>query len=227
MSRDFDGVDDYVICPGVSGTIIPVTYCGWLYIRSSSDSRGTVFFNGSGTNGYGIVFGSIDGAGGTAEVHELFQAVRWVRFPGVGWNTNQWEFWGITHKTFGAQVESGIWRNGVLASFNQGTLPNAPTTDTTIGSENAAGGTINHTAAHWHFYDRLLSGEEMKHLMRFPGTITNGLKGYWPLFGEGSTEGDYSGNGKHGSVTGATKGTTEPGVNAVFNIPKPELIHTF
>src|SRR3989344_3353473 len=86
---NFDGGDDYVDASLVSSKTNNFSFAFWLKVEVTSDTRGTVFFNGSGTNGYGFVAGSTDG-GNTATFFFLAQSIYWLN-TSVGWTPNAWQ----------------------------------------------------------------------------------------------------------------------------------------
>lgn len=134
----------------------------------------------------------------------------------------------------GTSTVSGVkcYENGILLS---------PTTifnslnDTILNNSNLELGSrfagtqlfFNGLMAHFCCYSRVISLGEILQLTFLTGSITNGLKSFTPLWGTSSPEPDYSGKGNHGTVTGAIKGTTDPPINGIFRVHKPELITSF
>lgn len=78
-----------------------------------------------------------------------------------------------------------------------------------IGNRDDAIRATDGQIAHAHAYDRVLTVHEVRRLMRRPGSIRNGLVGYWRLNGQ-SPELDFSGNGHHGTLTGTTLNVDPP-----------------
>ena len=63
-----------------------------------------------------------------------------------------------------------------------------------------------------HMYDKELSVEEINEIMHKPGSIRDGLVGFWPLTDDGSTQRNLAGIGNTGAVTGATNSADGPPV---------------
>ena len=89
-----------------------------------------------------------------------------------------------------------------------------------IGNRNNGSSVLDGKMSHVHGYTRALSDDEVNQLLRFPGSITNGLEIYAPLWSESSTEADYSGNDASGTVNGATASTDNPPILAPFQMPR-------
>src|SRR3989344_2491526 len=202
---NFDGGDDYVDASLVSSKTNNFSFAFWLKVEVTSDTRGTVFFNGSGTNGYGFVAGSTDG-GNTATFFFLAQSIYWLN-TSVGWTPNAWQH------IVGTLDASNVWRlyrngNLVFTSVAQSAL-NTPTIRTTLGAESSGGSSIAHSFDEVRVYNRALSAAEIQALynsgaQKFTAPPTNlGLVGYWSMNeGTGTVAGDGSGNGNRGTLTG-------------------------
>src|SRR3989344_3616023 len=202
---NFDGGDDYVDASLVSSKTNNFSFAFWLKVEVTSDTRGTVFFNGSGTNGYGFVAGSTDG-GNTATFFFLAQSIYWLN-TSVGWTPNAWQH------IVGTLDASNVWRlyrngNLVFTSVAQSAL-NTPTIRTTLGAESSGGSSIAHSLDEVRVYNRALSAAEIQALynsgaQKFTAPPTNlGLVGYWSMNeGTGTVAGDGSGNGNRGTLTG-------------------------
>lgn len=73
--------------------------------------------------------------------------------------------------------------------------------------------------AHAHMYNRALSLEELKQIMAVPGSIQNGLEGYYPMFTTSPLV-DLSGNGNDATQTGSLGTSTDgPPVHFPKNAP--------
>ena len=156
----FDGVDDYVGVPLVSSKTNDFSFAFWLKVNVASDTRGVIFYNGSGSDGYGFVAGSSDG-GDTTKFMFLAELVYWEN-TNVGWTQNAW------HHIVGTLNSSNVWRlykDGALV-FTSGVKPilNIPTVRTTLGKELVSGGTVNHSLDEVRVYNRVLSATEVKQL---------------------------------------------------------------
>ena len=62
---------------------------------------------------------------------------------------------------------------------------------------------------------------EIRNLVKYPGSVGEGLVGFWPLWGSSSVEPDYSGFQDNGVVTGAVRGNSDPPVNGIFQVNSP------
>lgn len=72
--------------------------------------------------------------------------------------------------------------------------------------------------AHVQLWNRLLELNEVRHAMRRPGAVRNGLDGYWPLLNSGD---DLSGNGWHLTFTGS------PSVDRTLGPPCIPVMQSF
>ena len=63
-----------------------------------------------------------------------------------------------------------------------------------IGNDGGVGRTFDCRLAHVHVYSVALTLNELKQIRAYPGSITRGLLGYWPLEASGTVAGDHSGN---------------------------------
>lgn len=76
-------------------------------------------------------------------------------------------------------------------------------------------------------FNSQLSFQEIRQATIFPGSVRRTLVGFWPLFGEGAPEPDFSGYGNHlTNVVGVSKGTKNPPVNGIF-LPRGFSRHAY
>ena len=237
MARNFDGTDDYIS----AGTINPLdgattaSIVFWIIYDS-------LFDGGKSIIGF---------SGGTFQVNQAFNVASWttqtdkIRFDFSTCSANATNAWRTGTALVAGQWKhvAAIWTggNGRVTYFNGATITSsallngnptaldmdaAETGYMNIGSEaDATTNAFDGKIAHVHLYNRALSAGEVNQLMRYPGSIAKGLKAYWALPGVASPEPDYSGNGLHGTVSGATKATTEPFINGIYRIPTPNLYY--
>lgn len=124
-----------------------------------------------------------------------------------------WNFycWKIANSTSGSQNRTYI--NAVEQSHagaNGSLISDDSANDLIINN-----GSFPGDLAYMHIYNRILTAGEMSNIMNHPGSILDGLVGYWPLTGGGGNEPDLSGNGNTGTVTGATEIVSGPPVIAM------------
>jgi len=229
VARYFDGVDDNVSIGSPSVLNLPGTtlrtFCVW--IRAKTKSNFNVFFTSDINLASGVQFrlqldgsasqkiqSNIRNSGGT-DVPIVSTTV-----PVVGtWYFVAGTYDGTTHRLFINAVQEN----------SQVMTPTSNNLDAGVwvGRYSGAGALWNGDIAHASIYKNVsLTSSQLKQIMYFPGSITNGLVGYWPLLG-GSPEPDYSGNKNNGTVTGATVSADNPPINGMFTVPKPELAQVF
>ncbi len=216
----FNGTTQYVKIPLVSSQINNFTFAFWLKVDVTSDTRGGIFFNGSGSNGYGFFAGSSDG-GNTTTFHFLAQSVYWQN-TSIGWTQGKW------HHIVGSLNSSNVWqlyKDGVLVftSAPRANL-NTPTVNTLLGSEDGAS-SVTHNLDDPRIYNRALSAAEVTQLYvqgtgthqnvtLTPPNLASGLVGHWTFDGKdmiGNVR-DSSGQGNTGyMVAAATSSQVTPG----------------
>lgn len=144
---------------------------------------------------------------------------------------NQWHFVAGVGSNIGVSgVVDFIFIDGEASTtaHTGGTATGSNTDEIRVGSRTDGGADYGGLTAHVFFFNVKLSIGQLKQLMKYPGSIRNSsLILYAPLFGTSSVEPDYSGRGNHGTLSGTTKGTTEPPINNVFIIPQPQLTGAF
>ena len=75
-----------------------------------------------------------------------------------------------------------------------------------------AGWNMDGQMAYWHAYSGILTIGEVNTLMHCPGSISDGLVGYWPLT-DGTTQYDQSGNANNGTNSGTAASTDGPPIS--------------
>lgn len=210
------------------------TYALWFKITDVTISGRLVDHRGSGTvgNRFGPTFFFTTTNDKVGFYHDFTtSSVSWTELSDNTITQDIWYFYAVTYNSSSSSNDPIIYRNGVAVSLidvsPSGTQNHNTSSELCFGAAQQGSNYLTGNLAHIQLFNRVLSPEEIKQIMRFPGSIVNGRTGYWPLFGSASPEPDYSGNGNHGTVTGAIKGTSEPQINGIFQVPKPELITSF
>jgi len=109
-------------------------------------------------------------------------------------------------------VKSGANVNVYLNGVNDGSVGGASTciannVQTRIGANNSGTESLLGHVCHVHIYNVALNVGQVNEIMHKPGSYTNGLKLYLPLWGIHSPEPDLSGLGHSGTVTLTTEVT--------------------
>lgn len=219
MSRFFDGVDDIIAC-GSTESLDDLdlqgggglTWCGWILPYSLGEgSQGHIVSKGTGVTAGRFNFMLINATpsirftkfydGGveltTTSANSSITLGVW-QFVAVTWDGTATSATGVKFYVNGLLIAHGGDANGVGNRVSDAAL------NLQIGNRGNTDRTFNGNISHLHAYNRILSITEIRMLMMFPGSITNGLKGYWPLHGTSTPEPDLSGNKNDGTVTGAT-----------------------
>ena len=120
--------------------------------------------------------------------------------------------WGGDPAVTPVQFHNGI-NVGSMNSFS-GTGPYVPDTNNPVffGNSPNLDRPLEAEMCYVHMYDKELSVEEINEIMHKPGSIRDGLVGFWPLTDDGSTQRNLSGIGNTGAVTGATNSADGPPV---------------
>lgn len=127
-----------------------------------------------------------------------------------------WTFLCATYdNTLNSTLGISLFKNGVEVSYLTRNSTNlidsmSNTTKVYIGVLSDITGDYDGRMAYVHMYKRVLTLTEINQIMIKPGSITDSLVGYWPLWGVNSPEIDLSGNGNTGTVTGATSSSDGP-----------------
>lgn len=214
MARDFTGGSSNLIDVGTFSVVSSAfTMACWVYIDSFSAGRDDRFISkadGTGVANHDWMLGVGDQGGGVYKLRCRFNrddADTLFGSTDIASYTGQWVHAVATFNNGNGEIFLNGVSDGTLSSFPTGNLPN--NTDAVyIGNQptstsSAPDGRIAEVA----LWSRVLSGNEIAALARrvSPARFSSGLEGYWPLLGQGSTEPDYSGKVRNGSVTGATQ----------------------
>lgn len=131
--------------------------------------------------------------------------------------TNEWHNYAVTFDADSSSNRASFFLDGASYASTTGLTPGGNRVsdvgdDFVIGNTAAANGHMPGDLAYVQAWDRILSAEEIRESMYRPGTVKNGLIGFWPCLGD-SPERDLSGNGNTGTVTGATISGNGPPVS--------------
>ena len=200
-TRDYDGTGDYLDTGDASTynfTTADFTVVAWGYpdiITSwqtimSNDEAGSV-------NGWGARTSS----SGNGNMHLTKPSVGGAN-SSITTGTGAWKGLGYivdngTDVEFVHVTTTGTLTTDTVATANN---CNSSTANARIGTEDANdfNGAINHVQV----FSRLLTNTEVQNAIWAPGSITNGLVGYWPGYGQLSPEPDISTTGSDATVTG-------------------------
>ncbi|MHC4843954.1 MAG: LamG-like jellyroll fold domain-containing protein [Planctomycetota bacterium] len=116
-----------------------------------------------------------------------------------------------TEQTKHASLGTDSWNAGddMNDSTSQLSVGNGADSDTVCGYGSRLDGLLAYPA----IYDRVLTAAEINQLMHCPGSVTDGLVGYWPLT-DSSTQYDQSPNSNNGTNSGTTASTNGPPISA-------------
>ena len=219
MSRQFDGLDDVITCDNLNDILTENGACSlsvWVVAFSSGEggigsiiSRGVVGTSGvllRMTSTMGVRFNILSGAatlGRTTADNSIVAGI--PAHIGVLWDgTNDFN-------------KIRIFINGIEPTYSAGTNGTAPadtaTTTTRIGNRSDGTATFDGTISQLQVFNVELTQGEIMSLMYEPGSVTRGLRRYWPLYGDQSPEPNMAGVGglvTFGVVTGAVKSSEPP-----------------
>jgi hypothetical protein len=236
MSRDFDGVDDFILCG--SNPII-----NNLFAIPGGTAMAWINFDSIGENGFGRIFDKDNGGFGWL-LHLSSGVLRFGHaFEGAGnvdgtWNTplaisnsGKWIHTAVTYLNALSTNDPILYINAVSGTVTENTTPATdPTLDNLqamrIGNRSAADRTFDGRISYAELHDVILTPDEIKESMMLPGSVQRGLVFFQPLNG-GAIEPDLSGRLNNGTVTGAVMGSNNAPVNGVGLTKKPELSHVF
>ena len=232
MPRDFDGSDD-LIDYGTSVILDSSTFtiCEWLRLPTSDSGLGNVFVSrGQDTfgNGWSVLMTHGSGNPCTYTGYVVATTPTVAQVDAVGTNTFARLMWHHIALVWNPGTSLTLYVDGVLEKTTAETRTGlrSSTKGLRSGPSNT-GGLSTGMQAYLSAHTRVLSVGEIRQMMYYPGSIVNGLAGFWPLWG-GSPEGDYSGNGNSGTVTGATVWTTDgPPINGVFYPRRSRLQYAY
>lgn len=241
MSRNFDGSDDlitstsseslddlpaYTIVVWMYNTGLGTANGGYMYSKNPSGSAVGRKFNHDDFNvDYTLVFtANSTGSSGNPTrrtSNNFFVENKWYGMCAT------WDGSLTAANIHIYKLENGVFSEATYQTSTDGITAVASDAADTVVIGNRVGGarSFDGSLAFMQVWARVLSNGEMIQALLYPGSIMNNLRGFWPLWGSSSIEPDLSGNGNHGTVTGAIKGLTEPPINGIFQVPRPELIH--
>ena len=211
-SRSFDGTDDYIDMGNVLDvTTNDVSQCIWIKVTPDDANFDEIIGRrgGGGTSaGYRLRQRNTDD-------FPASQAMDGVDTANAAGTTDLDLSWFFVCGTWNQTTNDSIV---YVNAISEGTINNSAVDSLTnavnfqIGTNSDGTNDLKGLAAYGHNYlSKVLSVVEVTELMWNPGSITDSLSGFWPLWGA-STEQDLSGNGRTGTVTGATTSTDGPPV---------------
>lgn len=221
MSRDFDGTDDTVDCGSAAGIddLGPVTLCGWFkwdnYASSTLIRIALVkypryyLYIGDGTAGQQGPFCVIYRNGLTDYDSALA--------PDGNVSLGTWQHftvtWDDSRTPRAAMFKDAVAISSLTQTDGSGTVDTDAANSFTVGWDGFSQA-MDGKAAYVCMHNVILTAEEMRMQMLYPGSVRRGLKLFVPLWG-GSPEGDYSGGGNSGTVNGATVSGDNPPICGV------------
>jgi len=230
VSRNFDGLDDLINFGTnvLHDNLGPLTFALWVNpVNGGESNLGFMMAIQNDLGGYKIFRFNNTVAGRTQILIDGSTDISRITNNSGLLPFNKWTFASATWTGSNLASDVHIYYNAVEQSYAVSTSGAGIVADSggnlLIGNNTGTTRTFNGQIAYAHVYNRILSIEEMKQIMFYPGSIINGLVSFNPLLGSASTEPDFSGNKNNGTVTGAIKGTTEPSINGLFTIPHPNF----
>ena len=225
MARNFDGVDDSVENTAVTMTDNDLTAMIWVYAETEGEGGGGTFFllQNSAITRY-ILLGFEGGASVNRPV-SLFHWGTERTIAGVDNDItlNTWQHWALRFTTSSNKID--IVRNGTqLATLSGDPGTDAAPTQLFVGAKSAGDSAFDGKLADFRWYEGVaLTDTEIDMARRGPLMRPDKLKVWWPLWGTTSPEPDWSGNNKHGTVTGAVRDDHPPGISAIWLAPQSRL----
>lgn len=202
-SRDLDSPGDAISIAGVENSS-SLSVVVWLY----SDSN---------AGGNHCPASRMDGSSDAWEICYTTGNVLWWAHS-ANWAVNTTAYSGFgewVHVALCYDSASGttVYANGSSVDTDGATGALDITADIKVGVRDFPGiqdweGAI----AYLHIYSRSLSQVEVRQLMHHPGSIADGLVGYWPFWESGTTHADLSGSGNAASSTGTVEHFSGPHV---------------
>lgn len=205
--RCFDGVDDYGYIPSGSAlnSTDKLTVATWFY--SSGPSAFPVFAKGeqgAGTTWYKYNDSTNNRLAG-------YMGTGNFSFPNGGLLQSGWNFAAVVYDGTAAQaLRLKSYINGAESTASEGIPAAIPThtddvqivkgrvgdpPDTEIG---------NTRLSHYHIYTGVLSAAQIEQVRTEPLSYTTNLWAYYKMIGTGTWEHDYSNNGRHLQISGAS-----------------------
>jgi hypothetical protein len=225
-SRSFDGVDDKISNTSVSSvlnSLTSITVSMWAYRSGTGDTFPRIIYKGdatspSGNTGYWeIILDHVSSYRIQIRIPTTVNPNGWSPpADSTGQLSNSWMHIAFSMVDLNNLLEQPkIYTNGILRTGTQTSVASGTkitdVNDIVFGDWGAGTRVLNGSIAYMQVYNEGLSAEKIKEIMFYPGSITNVLVGFWPLWGD-STEIDLSGNGNVGTVTGAATSSDGPPV---------------
>lgn len=125
----------------------------------------------------------------------------------------------VTHDGSTTAVNCKLYHNGFEVAYDATFVTNGVTptnnagASTRIGSNNGTIRTFDGNISHIQIWNRVISPQEVRQSMYAPGSVRNGLRRYWPLYGTSGPEPDMAGligPLSNGVVTGAVLASGPP-----------------
>ena len=230
MSRLFDGVDDVITI--AQNQILGNAALVLSFKLDSLPAAGStmVLYDHRGTNGRGnavFVNSSLTVRFGYSSATQ--------RNEDFVYNAVSAGIWYTVAATFSPVDADGIgslYVNGKLAdNTTSRNIPGGTNGQGTIriGTDISGASAMSGQIAHIIWYKRFLGVGELIQSTYYPGSIGNDFSMVmnFPLRGTASPEPGYSKSSLLGTVSGPLNGTTEPPINGMFTIPRPELMRSF
>lgn len=219
MSRFFNATTDFISCgnPTAYNEMTAISLVadmfplgmgengsGRIITKDYDATRGdgwNLMIAGTNDVGFGLGYSSTDVNVRTSS--SVFSLNRWTHvaatYPGGTTAANCHIYLDCIEPSYATQTD------GVGSRDTDGAEP------VIIGSRKGSDRTWDGYLAHVQLFNRELTPAEVRFLRFYPGEIRLGLIGYWPLMGESSLrELDYSGFGRHGTVSGARASSINP-----------------
>lgn len=222
-SRDFDGTDDTISFSAIAQTVVSIA--GWVFVDSAGNSD---FPRCLDTPAYQFYFGKDETVPLSGDDNTLkFGSIRTV--DGV-WNTpagsllnGLWYHVAVTYDSADTANDPLLYINGVSQTVAEQVLPVGAQASNVgtgyIGGNAANDRSLDGKVSNVSIFNRILSPNEIKQLMRIPGSIRGGLVGHYTLTGN-AVEPDYSGAQRNGTVNGATLSVLSPPISGRFIVPR-------
>lgn len=187
------------------------------YAFLTGDFSVGLWFNSDNNATWNAMCGTTD-AGGWAVWHDN-AANFGITCYGIGTrsittvNGNEW-YYGVVQLDDTTQVKGWRLTTGGLLTSNTGADigPASGTTDHFVIGRRGTGDTtyqFDGHVMHVQIWNRVITEEEVLNSAYSPGSVTNGLIGYWPSYGQLSTEPDLSASSNHATATGTITASTE------------------
>lgn len=211
-TRDYDGTDDFLD-----------TTDGTTYNFTTQDHSVVLWAYFDSIASYAALLGNYNGAAGG-----------WICRSDIAGDTNMgYSKVGIADIASTVNVPTGAWIGlawivdvSATVDFRSLTTAGVLTSDQTanvssittsaagleIGTDGNASGDHNGALNHIQIFNRLITDSEVRNALWAPGSVANGLIGYWPGYGQLSPETDLSGTGSDATLngTGGTRGEAVP-----------------